>query len=67
MSPTSHYIACAGRELHYTEWGDGLGPQAETVIAWHGLARTCRDMDDIAAHLARALPGDLPGHDRAAG
>ena len=25
---------------------------AETVIAWHGLARTCRDMDDIAAHLA---------------
>jgi pimeloyl-ACP methyl ester carboxylesterase len=23
------------------------------VIAWHGLARTGRDMDDIAAHLAR--------------
>jgi pimeloyl-ACP methyl ester carboxylesterase len=50
MSPTSHYIACEGRELHYTEWGAG---HAETVIAWHGLARTGRDMDDIAAHLAQ--------------
>jgi pimeloyl-ACP methyl ester carboxylesterase len=48
-SPTSHYVTCLGRELHYTEWGSG---HAETVIAWHGLARTCRDMDDIAAHLA---------------
>ncbi len=25
---------------------------AETVIAWHGLARTCRDMDDLAEHLS---------------
>ena len=45
----SHYVGCLGRELHFTEWGAG---NAETVIAWHGLARTCRDMDDIAAHLA---------------
>jgi pimeloyl-ACP methyl ester carboxylesterase len=50
MSFTSNYLSCAGRELHYTEWGAG---NAETVIAWHGLARTGRDMDDIAAHLAR--------------
>ncbi|MEO8280934.1 MAG: alpha/beta hydrolase [Ideonella sp.] len=66
MSPVSHYIVCAGRELHFTEWGnrDALGPQAETVIAWHGLARTCRDMDDIAAHLAtryRVICPDTPG------
>jgi len=47
---SSHYLACAGREIHYTEWG---AQHAETVIAWHGLARTCRDMDDIAAHLAQ--------------
>ncbi|MBK6862960.1 MAG: alpha/beta hydrolase [Ideonella sp.] len=47
--PASQYITCLARELHYTEWGAG---NAETVIAWHGLARTCRDMDDIAAHLA---------------
>jgi pimeloyl-ACP methyl ester carboxylesterase len=44
----SGYAICEGRELHYVEWGEGR----ETVIAWHGLARTGRDMDDIAAHLA---------------
>ena len=49
MTPSSHYLACEGRELHYTEWGAG---QPEVVVAWHGLARTGRDMDDIAAHLA---------------
>ncbi len=47
---TSNYLQCAGRELHYTEWGAQHG---ETVIAWHGLARTCRDMDDVAGHLSQ--------------
>jgi pimeloyl-ACP methyl ester carboxylesterase len=50
MSFTSNYLQCEGRELHYTEWGRG---NAEVLIAWHGLARTCRDMDHIAAHLAQ--------------
>ena len=50
MTPTSNYLRCAGREIHYLEWG---AQHAETVIAWHGLARTCRDMDDIAQHLAQ--------------
>lgn len=49
MSFTSNYLQCEGRELHYTEWG---APDAPVLLAWHGLARTCRDMDDIAAHLA---------------
>jgi pimeloyl-ACP methyl ester carboxylesterase len=48
MSFTSHFLSCAGREIHYTEWGSG---NAQTVIAWHGLARTGRDMDELAAHL----------------
>jgi pimeloyl-ACP methyl ester carboxylesterase len=43
-------LVCEGRELHYTDWG---AQHREAVIAWHGLARTGRDMDDIAAHLAR--------------
>ena len=47
---SSRYLTCEGRELHYTEWG---AQHEETVIAWHGLARTGRDMDDIAAHLAQ--------------
>ncbi|MFO1219153.1 MAG: alpha/beta hydrolase [Burkholderiaceae bacterium] len=46
---TSNYATVAGRELHFTEWG---ARHAEVVVAWHGLARTGRDMDDIAAHLA---------------
>ena len=49
MKFTSNYIVSAEREIHYTEWG---AEQGDTVIAWHGLARTGRDMDEVAAHLA---------------
>jgi pimeloyl-ACP methyl ester carboxylesterase len=49
MTPSSHYVACAGREIHYTAWGD---LEAPVVLAWHGLARTGRDMDELAMHLA---------------
>lgn len=49
MTFSSHYLVCEGREIHYTEWGAG---NPATVVAWHGLARTGRDMDDIAAHLS---------------
>jgi pimeloyl-ACP methyl ester carboxylesterase len=49
MTPRSHYLVCAGREIHLTEWGAADAP---AVIAWHGLARTGRDMDPIAAVLA---------------
>jgi pimeloyl-ACP methyl ester carboxylesterase len=50
MSYTSRYLPCEGREIHFTEWG---AQHEQTVIAWHGLARTCRDMDDIAEHLSQ--------------
>ena len=46
---SSAYIQCAGREIHYTEWG---GEHQPTVMAWHGLARTGRDMDELAEHLS---------------
>src|SRR3954464_15687171 len=49
-TPASRYATVLGSELHFMEWGAG---HAETVIAWHGLARTGRDMDDLAAHLAK--------------
>jgi pimeloyl-ACP methyl ester carboxylesterase len=45
----SRYLSCAGREIHVTEWGDEAAP---AVVAWHGLARTGRDMDPIAAALS---------------
>lgn len=52
MSFSSKYVTCAGREIHYTEWG---AEHARTVIAWHGLARTGRDMDELAQWLARGF------------
>lgn len=50
MTITSHYITVLERELHYAEWGRG---NAETIVMWHGLARTGRDFDDLAAALSR--------------
>lgn len=49
MTPVSRYLTCEGREIHFMEWG---AERAETVVAWHGLARTGRDMDDLAEHLS---------------
>jgi pimeloyl-ACP methyl ester carboxylesterase len=49
MRFSSNYASCAGREIHYTEWGS---QHRRTVIAWHGLARTGRDMDELAEHLS---------------
>ncbi len=49
MSMHSHFVTCAGLEMHYTEWGAANAP---VVVAWHGLARTCRDMDELAEHLS---------------
>ena len=50
MPSSSCYATCAGREIHYTLWGAEHRP---AVIAWHGLARTGRDMDELAEHLSR--------------
>ena len=49
MTPRSRYFSCEGREIHVTEWGEEHLPP---LVAWHGLARTGRDMDAIAEHLA---------------
>ncbi len=45
----SRYLVCEGREIHFMDWGAADAP---VVVAWHGLARTGRDMDDIAQALA---------------
>jgi pimeloyl-ACP methyl ester carboxylesterase len=49
MIPVSRYAQLAGREIHWLEWGD---PDAPVVSAWHGLARTSRDMDELAQHFS---------------
>ena len=50
ITSISSYHRIAGRELHVTEWGHD---RPDVVVAWHGLARTGRDMDDIAEHLSQ--------------
>ena len=53
MSLISSYLVCAGREIHFTEWTPNRPLAARgTVVAWHGLARTGRDMDELADHLS---------------
>ncbi|MBC7618190.1 MAG: alpha/beta hydrolase [Candidatus Saccharibacteria bacterium] len=49
MPYTSQYLQCAGYEIHYTAWG---AEDAPVVVAWHGLARTGRDMDELAGYLS---------------
>lgn len=49
MGMTSHYITVLDRELHYTQWGHD---NDETIVMWHGLARTGRDFDHLAGALA---------------
>ncbi len=53
MGMTSHYMRCAGREIHFMDWTPDPGqPCRGQVLAWHGLARTGRDMDALAQHLS---------------
>ena len=66
MSCTSSYLRCAGREIHFTDWGSGSGSgSAGTMVAWHGLARTASDMNELAEHLSqrgwRVICPDAPG------
>lgn len=45
----SLYVTLGGFETHVTAWGDPANP---ALMLWHGLARTGRDFDTIAAALS---------------
>ena len=47
--PRSRYVQAQGREVHFTEWGQA---GRQPLVMWHGLARSGRDFDTIAAALA---------------
>lgn len=49
MTPRSRFIAIPEHEIHITEWG---APDAPALVLWHGLARTGRDFDELAAGLS---------------
>ncbi len=62
--PQSRYLRCEGLNIHFMDWGPADAP---VLVAWHGLARTGRDMDALAAHLStgpnpyRVICPDTPG------
>ncbi|QKV17301.1 alpha/beta fold hydrolase [Oricola thermophila] len=45
----SVYVACGQHELHVSAWGK---PSRPALVMWHGLARTGRDFDEVAAALS---------------
>ena len=47
--PRSQFLPVLGHEVHLTEWGK---PGAPPIVMWHGLARTGRDFDELAAALS---------------
>lgn len=58
LSPVQlHDLRRARNPLH------GVGAQNKpVVIAWHGLARTSRDMDELAEHLSSPTIGGYAGN-----
>ena len=48
-TPRFSLVPILDHEIHVTEWGD---PVARPLVMWHGLARTGRDFDELAAALA---------------
>lgn len=47
--PRFALIPVMDHEIHVTEWGD---PSGKPLVMWHGLARTGRDFDELAAALS---------------
>lgn len=48
-SRRSLYLTLGGHEVHVSEWGKRDAP---ALVMWHGMARTGRDFDTIAAQLS---------------
>lgn len=48
-TPRFRFAPVLDHELHVTEWGDPANP---AIIMWHGLLRTGRDFDELAAALS---------------
>jgi len=51
-SPRFRFVPVMDHEVHVTEWGDPANP---ALIMSHGLARTGRDFDELAAALSDQL------------
>lgn len=49
MMPKHSFVPVMGHEIYVTQWGD---PNNKPLVMWHGLARTGRDFDELAAAMA---------------
>ncbi|PID36894.1 MAG: alpha/beta hydrolase [Rhodobacterales bacterium] len=47
--PNFRFAHVLDHEVHVTEWGDPANP---AIVCWHGLVRTGRDFDELAAALS---------------
>ena len=47
--PRFSFVPVMDHEIHVTEWGN---PKNPPLVMWHGLARTGRDFDELAAGLS---------------
>jgi pimeloyl-ACP methyl ester carboxylesterase len=67
MTETIHHLVdLDGTEIHVAEWGSG---NRETIVAWHGLARSGADFAPLAGALSdryRILAPDTVGRGRSA-
>lgn len=50
-TPRFSFVPVMDHEIHVTLWGDPSNPP---LVMWHGLARTGRDFDELAAALSDA-------------
>lgn len=50
-NPRFTFVPVLGHEIHVTEWGQRGNPP---LVMWHGLARTGRDFDELAAALSES-------------
>ncbi|WP_210259996.1 alpha/beta hydrolase [Martelella sp. HB161492] len=50
QQPRFSFVPVGRHELHVTEWG---ARDAPAIVLWHGLARTGRDFDELAAALSQ--------------
>ncbi|MEC7794622.1 MAG: alpha/beta hydrolase, partial [Pseudomonadota bacterium] len=48
-TPRFSLVPVLDHEVHVTEWGD---PSGKPLVMWHGLARSGRDFDELAAALS---------------
>ncbi len=49
IRPRFRFAEVLEHEIHVTEWGNRANP---AIVLWHGLLRTGRDFDELAAALA---------------